>query len=177
MEALKTLVLLVFLLFALREHKKISMKNYKDKLFDLRHELFMIPLNHKIEYDDKIYRHYERIVNNQIRFAHKLSFSTIYLLYRKLKKRKVELEDKEDIILEGYPAEMKNEFLKIRNEMTKITISYLSKTSPVFWFVVFLEVFKTIKVVNEDINVNVSFKKINNCINVMASETKFKKVN
>lgn len=176
MDALKSLILLLLIFYIMKEHKKVSMNNFRDNLFNLRHELFLIPLNYDLSYDDKLYRHYERLINNQIRFAHKLSYTNIYLFDRFLKKKKIELKNKTDDNLNEYPDEIKNELAKIKNELTKITIYYLIKTSPMFWIIMALELLKTIKITNEDLNLNVSFKKINNCINVMASEDKMNKI-
>lgn len=176
MEALKTFVLLVLIIFSIREHKKISMSIYRDRLFVIRGELFILPTKYGISYDDKIYRHLERVINNQIRFAHKLSYLNLFFFERYLNKKKIHLKNKIEISTEEYPEDLKKELEHLRGELTRATVYYLMKTSPMFWIVTAFTLLRTINITSEDIKIGVSVKKMNDCISIMASENKLGKM-
>lgn len=172
MEALKVLILLVLVIYAIKEHKKISISNHREELFNIRGELFLLPLKYNISYDEKIYRHYERTINNRIRFAHKLSYSNVLLFERCLRKNNIQLKKTEPEGINNYPPELVEEFDKIREKLTETVINYFMKTSIVFWIHIVIELFKTVTITTEDIKLNISLKDMNDCIKVMSSETK-----
>jgi hypothetical protein len=59
--------------------KELRLDSLRDKLFGLRHELFMLAASKRIPFDDPTYKILRDLINGMIRFAHKLSFSRLFL--------------------------------------------------------------------------------------------------
>lgn len=169
MNALVGLLLIVMIFFTVKEHRKISMNNYRDELFQIRHKLFMLPIKyHEIEYESQCYRHYERTINNHIRYAHKASFLELLIVSYHLKKEKVVLKkDREKEMLEYLNNDHLIEGIKdIEIKMRDALLKYFLKTSPLIYVYFMVE---GLKIYNGNLKLKVD-EKLYDTVNVISSD-------
>lgn len=60
-------------------YRELRLDSLRDRLFGLRHELFMVAASNRISFDDPTYKVLRDLINGMIRFAHKLSFGRLFL--------------------------------------------------------------------------------------------------
>jgi hypothetical protein len=60
---------------------RLSISNYRERLFSIRNELFDYTLENKgLAFNDKAYREMEQLLNGTIRFAHRIKFIDFALI-------------------------------------------------------------------------------------------------
>lgn len=75
-DALRTLVLIGGLFFLRILFNKYQLDKFRDELFDIRRELFLLAAENKggLKFSSKIYKNMDLMFNSMIRFAHDVSF-------------------------------------------------------------------------------------------------------
>lgn len=171
--ALWTLLIIPFIIFTIYQHNKLSMTNYRDRLFNIRFKLFMLPQEHPehIKYDSELYRHFERTINNHIRFAHKASLLDLLIFSRYLKKNEIVLDNvkEEKLLLTTRNSELIKEIENIKKELSDALLSYFFKTSIVFYLITLYNIFNASrKILSGKIDINLG-QKIYNCVEIIGS--------
>ena len=155
-----TIIMLILLHFLIVIHKKISIEHHRNNLFSVRHKLFLLPNSHEeLKYDTKIYRYYERMVNNQIRFAEKVNFMEIFIFKNLLRKNQISLKV-ENHAVKKEVNNLQDEFLiselkEIEDMITKETLLLFTKTSLVFDIYMIWTIIKTFNIKSENFNTKI----------------------
>lgn len=176
MEALQGLVMVVLIVVFLKKHRDISVDNYRNELFRIRHRLFMLATKSEdFGYDSEAYRYFETNINNSIRFAHKLDFIRLFVTsnifkYKKIDTRYIESERK--AILKAVKNQNTNKELKnIENEITNAMYKYFIKTSLTFKVMLVISLFKNSKIVeHEQVKTGMKNAKVFNVAEILATE-------
>ena len=169
---LQGLIAVILLYFALCAYKKTQINIYRDNLFVARSVLFELPQKYKeLSYDSKSYRHMERVLNNNIRFAHKLSFLQLFFFYQVLKRKKPSVLQNNNIKKEmkNLSPQLQKEFEKIQEMANGHIIEFLLKTSPIFfiYFTMNRKRTYTSSKIETEIKIN---PRIYKAVNIMAGE-------
>ena len=137
--SLQGLIAISFLFYGIKTLKRIELDNFRDNLFEIRATLFDLPTKYELSYNSKVYRHYERILNNNIRFAHKLTFFQLFIFIvmalRSGTITKEEIDSQKKINREVTDEKLKKEFEEIDIKLMGQIVLYLKKTSLCFFII------------------------------------------
>ena len=138
LSSLISIVLLLFLYFRL--YRQTALEVYRNNLFRLRAQVFdLVHESDDLNFDSDVYKHFEQFLNNNIRYAHNVSFLNV-MIFMAIKLFRfpgwviqstisVKLGQSLRELPEG--AE-KARLVRIRRQFDAEIIRYLVKTSPVF---------------------------------------------
>lgn len=139
--------LLLFILFWQIVWKDFALDLFRQRLFDIRSELFDLSRKNpdKFTFNSPAYIEFESLINGMIRFGHDFNFFRVLLFYffdRKLKKKGFSIIDstveatreKVDLIND---RQIERKLYHIQDQINTQIILYLIKISPLF-FLVFL---------------------------------------
>lgn len=62
--------------------KRLLLDSFRERLFEIRFQLFTLALNGEIDFNDPAYRSYETLLCGLLRFAHRISFFTFIMSIR-----------------------------------------------------------------------------------------------
>ena len=127
--------------------------NLRSGLFEIRHKLFMLAsTNEGLNYDDKLYREFELLLNGTIRYAYKINFLETCVISKVRRKKypyakcELSLEKKNEKFKKNHyeKIELIQEIEVLKNKMNYEVVTYLLKTSFIFTSYFIVNVFKSI---------------------------------
>lgn len=142
---------LIWFLFILISLKLLALDFLRYKLFRLRHELFLLAFDNKLDYDTTLYRTFENSINGVLRFANRISYVEVCLfsIWFKWKHpniiRETALEREFKLLFKNknYSSDLKEGLGRIKYEMNKALFIYLLVTSPIFFTIIVCTFIKT----------------------------------
>lgn len=143
---------LIWFLFILISLKLLALDFLRYKLFRLRHELFLLAFDNKLDYDTTLYRTFENSINGVLRFANRISYVevclfSIWFKWRHpniIRETALEREFKLLFKNKNYSSDLKEGLGRIKYEMNKALFIYLLVTSPTFFIIIVCTFIKTV---------------------------------
>ncbi len=143
--------------------RKIILNQYRHELFMLRHNLLLFAAKNNLVLTSSSYTQIRDIINNNIRFAHKLNYIYFIFMLNKLRKHSGLLSDAQNDLLAVLNSEKNEEFRqsysKYLERLSYINYKYLVISSPMVWLKIFFKIFLML-IKNFGISLNDSFKKV-----------------
>lgn len=107
---------------------------YRQELFELRGELFMLAAKKKIQFNDTAYKALRGQLNNSIRFAHRtgilhFTFGAYVLGLHNLEQKAAAYQGAWDKVLELQPEEVRREIKSIRKRAAKAVLKKITSSS------------------------------------------------
>lgn len=132
-------LLFLFVLFVIF-YKGYAIDKFREELFSIRDRLFRVAFQKKgLSFDSPVYRDYEDLLNNTIRYAQNISFIGLIIFNLQNKIRYPNIKFKSSIILsieknlKGIDnKEVKEELINIKHEIDEQVLLLLLKTSVLF---------------------------------------------
>jgi len=141
MELYLFIILAAVLLFGYTEVlRRIRLNILRDRIFDLRHRLVLLPYNNEqFKHGDHVYISVEIYLNIMIRYAHRMSFSMgmLFVLLNRLTMPGIRIEHTyrkvmDKAINQIQDAELKKALIQLRLDIDMAAFEYLNWTSPLF---------------------------------------------
>ncbi|MGL5901675.1 MAG: hypothetical protein ACRCZO_03250 [Cetobacterium sp.] len=130
----------LFFIIILIQLRLLALDYLRFKLFRIRHQLFILALNNKLNLNSDLYRSFEYHINASIRFAHRISyvevlFFSIWFKFKFPNITKTTLFEREMIKANAnkhYNEHLKNGLNDLNFEVNKTIFIYLLSISPTF---------------------------------------------
>lgn len=143
--------------------RKIILNQYRHELFMLRHNLLLFAAKNNVMLTSSSYTQIRDIINNNIRFAHKLNYVYFIFMLYNLRKHSGLLAEAQNEILSVIKSEKNEEiresYSKYLERLTYINYKYLVISSPIVWVKISSKIFVML-LKNFGISLNESFKKV-----------------
>jgi len=129
--------------------KRYSLDLYRQQLFKLRHHLFNLALDESVQirFEDPIYKKFELMINNAIRFAHKATASRVLVFSFLARSNDIPMSEiaKDQIVDISQIRECddvtQKKLLDIYKQTALSVIRHFLRTSPLFLFFYLARVF------------------------------------
>lgn len=139
---------IIVLFFLIYQLKQLALSHFRYKLFEVRHEIFLLALEYKnFGYNNEFYRELETNINTLIRFAHRIGYTEtlIFSLWFRFKyptiiKVTKFSQKKEEFFERSKDKKLNKEVEEKLYKINKIIFSYLIMTSPLFILVTLLKI-------------------------------------
>ncbi len=131
---------IVLFLYIVKQIKNTYLSEYRTDLFSLRIELLMLFKTNDIELNSD-YREYEDLINNYLRFAHKISFLDLVIF--RFQNKNIEFEEKSYFVCDE-TQKVKVELEDLKLKLSLLTVKYFFKTSLLCKLYVLIEYIKSI---------------------------------
>lgn len=109
----------------------------RDKLFALRHRLFICAAQGRIQFDAPAYRVERDLINGMIRFTHKLTFGRLFLtgISHRLRpdQELIEPMNQWRAEVDGLPRDTQQELRSIHDEMFRSVMKHMASGNPVLF--------------------------------------------
>jgi hypothetical protein len=116
--------------------KPSLLDTYRSRLFEIRDYLFNLGASGKISFDDPAYRSIELLINGLIRYAHRLTFVSYIMTWRKKEyvdpaHGSIRFSERLGAQLEKASPEVRDEINKLHQMVSSAVFAYLVATSSV----------------------------------------------
>ncbi len=144
LSSLVSLLLLLILYFVL--YRRFAIDNYRDQLFKIREALFDLAIdNETLSFKSEIYKNFETRLNNNIRFAHRISFlgAILFNVMNRIRYPGSNIQSKvaSDFLRQAAAMRQsatKDRIMQLKAAFDTQTIKYLLRISPLFCLYVVL---------------------------------------
>jgi len=138
LSSLVSLLLIIVLYFVL--YRRYALDNYRDQIFKVREALFDLAMDNKsLSFRSEVYRNFEILLNNNIRFAHRISFlgAVLFNIMNRIRYPSSNVQSKVAAdflkqVSEMRPSDAKTRIMQLQAAFETQTILFLLRTSPLF---------------------------------------------
>ncbi len=137
------LALLLFWFLIFKVFREYRVDALRERLFCLREELFDYAADGKVAFGSIVYGRLRQLINSQIRFAHRMTFSRVLLglllfYFNREEPLKVEALEEWHMAVSEQPREVQEKLLAIHNRSIHMAIRYMAIGSPLLFILICL---------------------------------------
>jgi hypothetical protein len=120
--------------------KRLFLDAFRERLFELRFELFRLGMSGELPFDSETYRIFEMLICGMLRFGHRITFLTYILCLREQERAKkdkdfVDLSQQIALKISRLDPKTRSKLVEIMEGLRIATILYMAFTSLLFLLV------------------------------------------